>query len=56
LNKSKQQETVRLAGLLERVLQIVPDNNGEEGLDSLSGKSLLRNFIGDYQKHEKSTL
>jgi hypothetical protein len=42
----------RLLNWLEAALKISPDKNGNTGLDVLTGKSRLRNYLGDYQKGE----
>jgi len=52
LNKRKQAEQKRFLGWLEGVLKISPDRKGNTGLDALTGKSRLRNYLGDYQKGE----
>jgi hypothetical protein len=52
LNKRKQAEIKRLLTWLESALKISPDKNGNTGLDVLTGKSRLRNYLGDYQKGE----
>ncbi len=52
LNKDKRSEMKRFLGWLEGALHIKPNNKGEEGLDALTGKSKLRNYLGDYQKEE----
>jgi hypothetical protein len=52
LNKRKQAEAKRFLGWLEGALKISPDNKGNTGLDVLTGKTTLRNYLGDYQKGE----
>ncbi len=52
LNKRKQAEMKRLLTWLESALKISPGKNGNTGLDVLTGKSRLRNYLGDYQKGE----
>ncbi len=52
LNKRKQAEQKRFLVWLEGVLKINPDRQGNTGLDALTGKSRLRNYLGDYQKDE----
>jgi Alw26I/Eco31I/Esp3I family type II restriction m6 adenine DNA methyltransferase len=49
LNKQKQAEVKRFLGWLEGKLKIAP-KNGEGGIDSLTGKSILQGYLGDYQK------
>jgi hypothetical protein len=50
LNKRKQAEQKRFLGWLEGVLKISEDRQGNTGLDALTGKTTLRNYLGDYQK------
>ena len=52
LNKQKQGKVKRFLGWLEKRLQIRPDKNGATGIDSLTGKTILQNYLGDYQKGE----
>lgn len=52
LNKQKQAEVKRFLAWLEESLQIRP-KNGKSGIDSLAGKTIIRNYLGDYQKGEK---
>lgn len=54
LNKRKQAEMRRFLVWLEGRLAIIP-KNGEGGIDSLNGKSILQNYLGDYQKGEEET-
>jgi hypothetical protein len=51
LNQRKQAEMKRFLGWLEGRLNIIP-KNGDGGLDSLTGKSILQGYLGDYQKGE----
>lgn len=51
LNKHKQDEVKRFLGWLEGKLRITP-KNGESGIDSLNGKTILQGYLGDYQKGE----
>jgi type I restriction-modification system DNA methylase subunit len=51
LNKRKQAEVKRFLAWLEGRLAILP-KNGETGIDSLTGKTTLQNYLGDYQKGE----
>jgi hypothetical protein len=53
LNKRKQSEQKRFLAWLEGVLKIKPDNKSNTGLDALSGKTTIRNYLGDYQKGEE---
>lgn len=52
LNKEKQATQKRLLGWLESTIAIRPDNKGNTGLDALTGKSMIRSYLGDYQKSE----
>jgi hypothetical protein len=52
LNKEKQAEQERFFGWLKTSLAIRPDREWNASLDSLRGKSALRNYLGDYQKGE----
>jgi len=53
LNKQKQTEMKRFLVWLVRQLRIAADSRGNEGLDALTGKTRLRNYLGDYQKSEE---
>jgi hypothetical protein len=50
LNKRKQAEVKRFLAWLEDKLKIAPKADGSNGIDSLTGKSILQNYLGDYQK------
>ena len=53
LNKQKQIEMSRLLTWLEGTLQIQPNaKTGKVGLDTLTPKDRLKNYLGDYQKNE----
>lgn len=54
LNKRKQAEVKRFLGWLEGKLRITL-RNGEGGIDSLTGKTLIQGYLGDYQKGETET-
>ena len=51
LSKRKQAEVKRFLAWLEARLRIRP-KDGETGIDSLTGKSIIQNYLGDYQKGE----
>lgn len=51
-NKEKQKEVKGFLEWLEHQLQIRPDNKGNTGLDALTGKSQLKNYLGNHQKGE----
>ena len=53
LNKKKQE---RITGFLEWLaveLEVEPDKKGNTGIDALTGKTKLRNYLGDYQKNDE---
>lgn len=52
LNKDKQAETKRFLAWLENRLKIKPDKDGSADIASLTGYTLLQNYLGDYQKGE----
>jgi hypothetical protein len=54
LNQQKQAEVKRFLGWLEGRLKITP-KNGQGGIDSLTGKTIIQGYLGDYQKGEKET-
>jgi len=39
---------------LEAELEVKPDKKGNTGIDALTGKTKLRNYLGDYQKGEEA--
>ena len=51
LNERKQPEVKRFLSWLEARLRIRPKDS-EAGIDSLTGKSIIQNYLGDYQKGE----
>jgi hypothetical protein len=52
LNKQKQAEVKRFLSWVEKRLNIRPKNDGSTGIDSLTGKTIIQNYLGDYQKDE----
>ncbi len=54
LNKHKHAEVQRFITWLEATLQIIP-KDGKGGVDSLTGKTILQGYLGDYQKGEGET-
>jgi hypothetical protein len=54
LNKQKQTEVQRFLGWLEGRLKITP-KNGESDIDSLTGKTIIQDYMGDYQKGATET-
>lgn len=55
LNKQKQVEIKRFLDWLEGRLRITPKNDGSAGIDSLTGKTLIQGYLGDYQKGAAET-
>lgn len=55
LNKQKQAEIKRFLDWLEKRLRIHPKNDGSTGIDSLTGKTIIQGYLGDYQKGEGET-
>jgi len=53
LNKAKQQASKRFLNWLESQLRIQP-KKGETGLDSLTGKTIIQGYLGDYQKGQRA--
>ena len=52
LNKEKQKEIKGFLAWLEAQLKIKPDKKGNTGIEALTGKIKLKNYLGDYQKDE----
>ncbi len=52
LNKEKQKEIKGFLKSLVAQLHILPDRKGNEGIDALTGKYRLKNYLGDCQKGE----
>ncbi len=52
LNQEKQKEMKNFLSWLEAELKIQPDKKGSAGIEALTGKSALKNYLGDYQKNE----
>ncbi len=60
LNQQKQAETKRFLGWLEGTLRIKVPGTADSarhlaGIDSLTGKTILQGYLGDYQKGERET-
>jgi hypothetical protein len=53
LNKQKQVKIKEFLEWLEAELQVEPDAKGNTGLEALSDKTRLKNYLGDYQKGEE---
>jgi hypothetical protein len=54
LNKQKQAEVKRFLGWLEGRLKIRPKDD-DSSIDSLTGKTVIQGYLGDYQKGEAET-
>jgi len=54
LNKEKQAKIKEFLEWLEAELEVKPDKKGNTGIDALTGKTKLRNYLGDYQKGEEA--
>jgi type I restriction-modification system DNA methylase subunit len=53
MNKEKQKEAEGFLKWLESQLKIKSDAEGNTGIDLLTGKSQIKNYVGDYQKGEE---
>lgn len=53
LNKRKKSETQDFLDWLEHQMKIAPDKKGSIGIEALTNKSRLKNYVGDYQKSEE---
>jgi hypothetical protein len=53
LNKQKQTEAKRFLNWLETALKIQPDKNGKSGIECLTGKTIIQDYLGDYQRREE---
>ena len=53
LNKEKQVKIREFLEWLEVELKVKPDKKGNTGIDALTSKTKLRNYLGDYQKSEE---
>ena len=54
LNKEKRVAQKELLDWLVTTLRILPDKEGRQGIDVLTGKAKLADYPGDYQKNEPS--
>jgi len=52
LNKTKQKEIKGFLAWLEAQLKIKPDKKGNTGIEALTNKIKIKNYLGDYQKVE----
>jgi len=53
MNKEKQNEVKGFINWLENQLKIQRDGKGNTGIETLTGKSRIKNYLGDYQKAEE---
>jgi hypothetical protein len=53
MNKEKQNEIKGYLKWLEVQLRIQPDTEGNTGIEALTGKTQIKNYLGDYQKKEE---
>jgi len=54
LNKQRQQKMKTFLAWLEAELEITPDAKGREGIEALTGKTRLKDYLGNYQKDEEA--
>ena len=54
LNEQRQKQLKAFLQWLEAELEIAPDAKGREGIEALTGKTRLKDFLGDYQKGEET--
>jgi len=54
LNKQRQKKMKIFLTWLETELEITPDAKGRKGIEALTGKTNLKNYLGDYQKGEEA--
>jgi len=54
LNKEKRAAQKEFLDWLVTALRILPDKDGRQGIDVLTGKAKLADYPGDYQKNEQS--
>ena len=52
LNTNKQTEMKRFLGWLEARLKISSSKDSEAGIESFTGKTVLKNYLGNYQKEK----
>ncbi|MFH1932295.1 MAG: N-6 DNA methylase [Pseudomonadota bacterium] len=53
INKDNQKETKGFLEWLESQLKIQPDKKGNTGIEALTGKTHIKNYLGDYQKGDE---
>ena len=54
LNKARQKKVKAFLPWLEAELEIAPDAKGREGIEALTGKTRLKDYLGDYQKGKEA--
>lgn len=53
MNKEKQTEIKGFVKWLEAQLNVQPDKEANTGIDAITGKTQIKNYLGDYQKGEE---
>ena len=53
INKDNQKETKGFLEWLESQLKIQPDKKRDAGIEALTGKTYIKNYLGDYQKGQE---
>lgn len=53
MNKDKEKENRGFFEWLESQLKILPDEKGNTGTEALTGKSQIKDYLGDYQKRQE---
>jgi hypothetical protein len=53
LNKDKQREIKGYLEWMEGQLKIQPDSEENKGIDALTGKTQIKNYLGDYEKNDE---
>jgi hypothetical protein len=53
INKEGQKEIKGFLEWLESQLKVQPDKEGNTGIEALTGKTHIKNYLGDYQKDEE---
>jgi len=54
LNRQKQEKMRAFLKWLEAELEVQVDKKGHTGIEALTGKTKLKNYLGDYQKGEEA--
>lgn len=53
MNREKNKELISFVKWLESQLKIQLDKKGNKGIEALTGKAQIKNYLGDYQKEKK---